>query len=126
MITKDKQRGMTFLGLLIILGLIGFFAVVILKMTPLYLENSTVNSALDDLVQDAGIGKKGAKAIRKKIDRNFYINDVKNISAKEDIAIEKSKEKKVWNVSANYEARTSLFGNVGIFIEFQKTVEVPR
>lgn len=125
MITKDKQRGITFLGLLIILGLIGFFAVVILKVTPLYLENSTVNSALDDLAQDAGIGKKGKKAMRKKIDRNFYINDVKNISAK-DIAIEKSKEKKVWDVSANYEARTSLFGNIGVFIEFQKTVEVPR
>ena len=125
MITKDKQRGITFLALLIILGLIGFFAVVILKVTPLYLENSTVNSALDDLVQDAGIGKKGKKAIRKKIDRNFYINDVKNISAK-DIAVEKSKEKKVWNVSANYEARTSLFANIGVFIEFQKTVEVPR
>ncbi len=125
MITKDKQRGITFLGLLIILGLIGFFAVVILKVTPLYLENSTVNSALDDLAQDAGIGKKGKKAMRKKIDRNFYINDVKNISAK-DIAIEKSKEKKVWDVSANYEARASLFGNIGVFIEFQKTVEVPR
>ncbi len=125
MVIKDNQKGITFPGLLIVLSLIGFFALIILKVTPLYLENSTINSALDSLVEEAGIGKKGKRAMRNKLDSNFYINNVKSITGK-DIKFEKSKEKKIWIVSAEYEARSMLFKNIGVFIEFKKTVEIPR
>ncbi len=125
MLVKSNQRGITFLSLLIVLSLIGFFALIILKVTPLYLQNSTVNSALDSLAADTKIGKMGKRAMQNKIANYFLINDVKVINSK-DIEFEKSKEKKVWNVSANYEARTILFKNVGVFVDFQKTVEVPR
>ena len=125
MSTLKNQQGLTFFGLLIILGLIAFFALVTLKVVPLYVENGSINSTLDALPQTEGVGKKGKKAMMKQIDAQFYINDVKSISAK-DITFEKSKESKVWNVSADYEARVILFKNVGVFIDFKKTVEVPR
>ena len=122
---KSNQKGMTFLGIVIILGIIVFFALVLLKVTPLYLENTTINSTLDSLLEDTEIGKKGKKAMISRIDSQFYINDVKTIAGK-DIKFEKSREKKVWIVSANYEARTVLFKNIGVFIDFKKTIEVPR
>lgn len=125
MLMKSNQKGITFLSLLIVLSLIGFFTLIILKVTPLYLENATINSALDSLAADTQIGKKGKRAMRSKITNYFIINDVEVIKDK-DIIFEKSTEKKVWNVSADYETRTILFKNIGVFIEFKKTVEVSR
>lgn len=123
--TLKQQRGMTFGGLLLVLGLIGFFTMVTLKVVPLYIEYSSVAGALDPLNTYPNLGKQGKKAIIKKIDAQLYIDGVERIKGK-DMIIEKDKKKKVWNVTADYEARAGLFGNLGVYVHFLKTVEVPR
>ncbi|TNF96089.1 MAG: DUF4845 domain-containing protein [Gammaproteobacteria bacterium] len=120
-----QQRGMTMGGLLLVLGLIGFFTMITLKVVPLYIEYGSVAGALDSLRTFPGLGKEGVKAIRNKIDGQFYIDTVETIRAK-DVKIERDKKKKVWNVTADYEGRATLFGNMGVWVHFVKTVEVDR
>jgi hypothetical protein len=122
--TFKQQRGMTAGGLLLILGLIGFFAMVTLKTVPILIEYASVKGALDSLPHEPGLGKGGKKEIIKKIESQFYIDAVEKVSPKEDITI--TKKDNAWIVTADYEGRATLFGNVGIWIHFLKTVEVPR
>jgi len=118
-----KQQGMTFFGLVLVLGLIAFFALVTLKVVPLYIEYSSVAGALDGLIGVPNIGKQGKKAMINRIDGQFYIDDVETIAGKDLIF---TKEKTVWKVTADYEARTKLFSNISIVAHFKKTVDVPR
>lgn len=123
--TSRQQRGLTFIALLIVIALIAFFALVIMKVGPLYIENASVKASLQNLVGLPGIGKEGITAMRKRIQNQMNVDDVKSLDS---LAIKfvKSKESQVWLVTADYEARTILFSNVGVFIHFVKTVEVPR
>jgi hypothetical protein len=84
-----------------------------------------VKASLQNLVGLPGIGKEGITAMRKRIQNQMNVDDVKSLDS---LAIKfvKSKESQVWLVTADYEARTILFSNVGVFIHFVKTVEVPR
>jgi hypothetical protein len=123
--TLRQQRGLTFISLLIVLGLIAFFALITIKVGPLYIENASVNKSIEDLVGLPGIGKEGRTAMRKRIQNQMNIDDVKSLDSN-DVTILKSKDSKAWLVTAAYEARVNLFGNVGVFINFSKTVEVPR
>jgi Tfp pilus assembly protein FimT len=123
--TLRQQRGLTFISLLIIIALIAFFALIIMKVGPLYIENASVNASLENVVGLPDIGKEGKRAIRNRIQRQLDVDDVKSFNSK-DAKIVKSKEKQVWLVTAEYEARTILFKNLGVFIDFSKTVEVPR
>ena len=123
--TLRKQRGLSFFTLLIIIALIAFFALVVMKVGPLYIENASVNASIQNLVGLPGVGKEGITAMRKRIQNQMNVDDVKSLDS---LAIKfvKSKESQVWLVTADYEARTILFSNVGVFIHFVKTVEVPR
>ena len=151
--TLRKQRGLSFFTLLIIIALIAFFSLVVMKVGPLYIENASVNASVENLMGLPGIGKEGPHGIKKRIQRQLDVDDVKSFHSKDtkivkskeskriqnqmnvddvksldSLAIKfvKSKESQVWLVTADYEARTILFSNVGVFIHFVKTVEVPR
>ena len=49
-----RQRGMTGIGWLIVLGLIGFFALLTLKMVPSYLEYYKIVATLDSIAEEKG------------------------------------------------------------------------
>ena len=124
--TLRQQRGLSFFGLLIVLGLIAFFALVTLKVVPLYMENSSVNHAFDQMAATPGIGKKGKRAMLQRIKNQFDIDNVSSIRPKDDIMVDKSEDGKNWVVWVKYEARADLFANVGVYANFEKAVEVPR
>lgn len=123
MITMKKQKGVSFIGLMIILALVAFAGLFGMKVFPLYMENASINAALDGLIGVPDIGKQGKKAMIKRLEGQLYIDDVKSIEAKNFIY---KKGKKVWFVTADYEARAPLFGEISVVAHFVKTVEVPR
>ena len=122
--TTSKQSGMTFAGLMLTLVLVAFFALLAIKIIPLYTEWGTVSSALDNLVE-SNLGKQGKTAMTRKLGSQFSVDNVDAISAR-DIVFKQSKDGKHWEVTAEYEARALVYGNIGAFVLFSKTVEVPK
>lgn len=123
MIRMKKQKGLTFIALMFMLAAGAFIGLFGMKTLPFYLENASVKAALDGLVGVPNIGKKGKKAMISRLDGQFNIDAVETITGK-DIIFKKGK--KVWYVTADYEARATLFAEIGIYAHFVKTVEVPR
>ncbi|MBI5041027.1 MAG: DUF4845 domain-containing protein [Gammaproteobacteria bacterium] len=119
--TLKSQRGMTAIGWLIVLGLIGFFVLLALRMIPSYLEYATVSSALESLQNEPGMSNKTPQEIRSMLGKRFDINDVKSISAK-DVAIQK--QGSAYLVGVDYEVRMPVMGNVDVVMTFTKEIEV--
>ena len=121
--TLKSQQGMTAIGWLIVLGLIGFFVLLALRMTPAYLEYFTVKSALESLQNEPGITQKTPSEIRSMLGKRFDVNDVKNVSSK-DVSVDNQSGR--LNVGVDYEVRVPVLGNVDAVMKFDHSVEMVR
>ena len=116
-----RQKGMTAIGWLIVLGLIGFFTLLTLKMTPSYLEHYKIVSILGSLEKEPAL--QSPEDIRRLLNRRFNISYVETINAK-DVKITSAGE--YFRVTAKYDSRVHLFGNVSVVMDFYKQVQVRR
>jgi hypothetical protein len=117
-----RQNGMTAIGWLIVLALIGFFVLLTLRMLPSYLEYYKVVSTLDSLEKESGLNT--PRDIRNLIERRFDISYVESIQPG-DVGIKATGPN--FRVIADYESRKHIFANVDVVMSFYKEVMVrPR
>lgn len=116
-----KQKGVTGIGWLLILGLIGFFVLLTLKMLPSYLEYYKISSTLETMTKDSGF--ENPAQIRNIAERRFDISYVQSITPK-DLKIKPYGQS--WLVTAKYESRVPLFFNISVVMDFNKQVKVKR
>ncbi len=116
-IMRNGQCGMTYLGMLILLVVIAFGAIVVIKVMPLYLEHFKVQSSLNSLAQEPKdeLLQMPPRELEDRLLRRFSVNDVTHVK-KEDITISKEGKKTVIDVS--YEARVALFFNLDLVAKF--------
>ena len=127
--TLKGQQGISYLGLLIVLGMCAAIGLFGLKVFPLYTDYASVSKALEDIQGLPGLGKKGKGAIMQRVQNQLDIDDVKTFRVTDKVQglkVTKSKTTKAWLVTADYEAKANYIKNIYIVIHFQKTVEVPR
>mgnify|MGYP002713029032 CR=1 FL=1 len=121
--TYKSQRGMTAIGILLVLSLIAFFTLLALRLTPPYLENFSVSSSLKSLQQEPGIRQKSSMEIRKLLNRRLQINDVTHVQ-KEHVTIGKDKKTGLMTVRVEYEVRVPVLLNVDAVVRFSDSVEM--
>ena len=119
---QDRQRGMTFLGILVIIIVVGAWVYAGIRLVPKYLEFMRVASTLEK-VRDEFDSNPGSTELmlRRAIERHFDI-DMVTVVDKNDIEIKK--DGGVFTMRANYEDTVPLVANVSFLLTFDKTVEV--
>lgn len=115
-----KQRGMTGLGWLTVLFLIGFFAFLGLKLIPIYLEHYSIKSVVESLNREPQITKKSPAEIRKLVMKRLKINSVYDFK-KEYLKIKKSGG--VMTITVSYEVREPMAGNIEALLTFKEELE---
>ncbi len=120
---RKQQQGMTFIGWLIVLGLIAFFAILVLRLVPSYLEYFKVESTLESLKNEPDITGKAPAEIRSLISRRFSVNDVEHVTAR-DVKVTRDGGRTI--ISIKYEVRVPIMGNVDAVTKFDKSVEIVR
>ncbi len=118
---RARQCGMTTLGWLIVLALIGFFTLITLRLAPVYLEYYKVVSSLDSLREEPQVTRKTKLEIQNLLDRRFQINDVHSVQGK-DAKIEQRDG--VTHVELTYEVRVPLMGNLDAVARFDRKLEL--
>jgi len=116
-----KQRGMTGLGWLTVLFLIGFFAFLALKLIPIYLENYSIKQVVYSLKEEPRITKKTPSEVRKLIMNRFKINSIYAFN-KDDLKIKKSGG--VMTVTVDYVVNEPMVGNVAILVSFKDEIKL--
>lgn len=111
---RGRQQGLTFWGYVVILALVGFFVLIGLKLTPIYLEYSRVITQVESLKEEGGLEAQAAVQVKKQLLRRFSIDDIE-IPA-DVIKIEK-KERQV-KLQIAWERRTTMVGNVDAIVSF--------
>jgi hypothetical protein len=115
-----RQRGVTAIGWIIILALIGFFSLITIKLLPVYSEYFSVSNSLDSVVKQDAISGKGKAAIVELVLRRFQINEVKSARRGH---INVTKRSGHVEITVDYEVRKNLFGNLDIVVHFVKTAQ---
>lgn len=119
-----RQQGISFVGLMTLLVVVGFLTLLGLKLVPIYLENFKIAHALEGTIQEPGITQKTRQEIGGLLLRRLDIDSVKRINHRnwpKYVKIVK-KQGKV-SIDVNYRAETPLVANVGMFVDFEQHVE---
>ncbi len=119
---QHRQRGMTMLGILCVIVVVGAWVYAGIRLTPKYLEYMKIASTLEK-VRDEYDSNPGTTEfmLRKAIERHFDIDMVEVIDSN-DIEIKKSGAE--FSVRAAYEDTVPLAGNVSFLLSFDKSVVV--
>ena len=118
---RKGEQGLTFISLVIILMIFGFFTLLVLKIGPIYMNHSKVLNALSSLEKTVDVEKKSKYQIRLILAKRFNINYVDHIDI-DDIAI--SKAGGYLKVKLNYEVVEPIVGNLSVLVEFDDVIEV--
>jgi hypothetical protein len=119
---RQSQRGMTMLGIIVLVIVVGAWVFAGIKLTPIYLEYMRVAATLEK-VRDEFSSNPGTTEfmLRKACERHFDIEMVEVITSND---IEIDKDGSVFTMRAAYSDTASLAGNVSFLVEFDKSVEV--
>ena len=115
-----RQAGVTAIGWMMILGLMGFFVLLTLKMLPSYLDYFKVAAALESVSKET---VSSPAEIRKLLEKQFDVGYVFAITPKQ---LKIKNAGRTFSVTAKYDSRVHLFANVDVVMAFEKQVMVPR
>jgi hypothetical protein len=118
---RRRQRGMTFLGLLCILVLVGIIGYAGLRLAPLYLNYMKVARTLDSAATEYKTDSGDISGVSKSIERHWEIEDITGVDYKE---IEIKKEDGGLILHVAYDDTAPYIANVSFSVHFDKTVKV--
>lgn len=118
-----KQKGMTAIGWLFVIMIVGMFFIVLIRIFPMYKGSFDVSTSLESLTTDPQARGKPAIVIRKLLMKRLDINMVREVSA-QDITISRSREG--ITVEVDYEVRKPLFGDLYLLMAYNKSVLIPQ
>ena len=115
---KFKQQGMTFIGLVLVIAVVIFLAVIAIKVVPAYIEFSSVKNAIKYVAKDAKFATMSKKEIANAFDKSAstgYITVIKG----SDLVIEKNETGNV--VTADYQVTLPIVANASVLLDFHAT-----
>jgi hypothetical protein len=118
---RNRQQGMTFLGLLCVLALVGVVVYAGIRLAPLYLNYMKIAKALDSVATETKGDNPDPAALRAAIDRHFSIDDPSVIAAKD---VEITKDEGGVQMHVAYDDAVPYVANVSLSVHFEKTVKV--
>jgi hypothetical protein len=120
---KHKQSGMTLIGFVMVLGVVGLFAYLGMKLVPMYSEYYAVKQALKGLSVDPGIADRDPAKIKDLFFRRLDISYSENVKPA-DVKIER--QDGGWKMKVNYEVRKPLIYNLDVVGRFEAAQDLVR
>lgn len=121
---RSRQSGMTLLGLLVLIGVVGTWIYAGIRITPMYLNYMKIASTLEKVKDEYDSNPSTTEfMIRKAIERHFDIEMVnETVFNFRDIVVRKRGG--VFVVTAAYEDVAPFAANISFLGAFDKTVEI--
>jgi Tfp pilus assembly major pilin PilA len=123
MSTRAKSRGITFIGFIILLLVIGFFAYLAMRLVPMYVEYMGVVKAMEQVRSEPGANNRSPEEIRRSLSLKFDTQYVDS-NAVPPQAIRVIREGNSQSLNINYERRVPFIHNIELLATFDKTVDL--
>ncbi|HEX3395518.1 MAG TPA: DUF4845 domain-containing protein [Steroidobacteraceae bacterium] len=118
---RNHQHGMTFIGLLCILGLAGVVVYAGIRLAPLYLNYMKIARTMESVAAEVKGDNPDPAAMRISIDRHFNIEDPTGVTTKD---IEITKDEGGVQMHVAYDDSVPYLANISLSAHFEKTVKV--
>jgi hypothetical protein len=118
---RRRQLGMTFIGLMCILVLVGIIGYAGVRLAPVYLNYLKVARALDSTATEFKGDSTDVTGIRNSLERHWEIDDPTGVDYK-DVVITKDDTGVTMHVV--YDDSVPYVGNVSLAVHFDKTVKM--
>ena len=119
--SRNRQSGMTFISILMLLVILGFYVYLGLKLLPIYLEYYKVKSVVSAVQKESQTAQQTPEQIRQTLMNRFYINEVRRLTGKE-IKIKPVPAGTL--VEVEWEVREPALGNVDMVVYFNEKFEI--
>lgn len=116
----SRQRGLSLIGFLIVVLLVGVFALVAMRLFPIYSEYYNVVGSMESLKSQPGVATKSPDEIKNLFFRRLYVNYVENVERKNVLV---SRDGGL-HIRVKYEVRRPMVGNLDVVASFDKTVHL--
>lgn len=119
------QRGITLLGFIIVLAVLGFFAFLGMKIGPAYLEYMNVLTAMKGVAAEPGVAKWSQAQIRTALSKRLSMNYVDT----DRVGVSRFEIKKAGGAQTlriYYERRENLMYNLDYIATFDKTISLDK
>ena len=109
-----KQRGISLVGLIVILAVLGVVGILAAKIAPAYMENASIKKAIEDAKATGG----SVAEMQRTFNKAAEVQDITSIKSS-DLII--SKETGDTEISYAYEKVIPLVGNASLVLAFEGT-----
>lgn len=110
-----RQLGVTFVGMMFIAALIILGAIIAIKLVPAYIEYATVVQHLREIARSPE-ARGSPREIQMLFSKRAQIDNIKAVTA-DDIDVTREGDSVV--LSASYQTKVKLFGNLSACIDFE-------
>jgi len=117
---RSRQSGATFIGMAVIIAIVGLGVYGVIRLTPIYLEYMAVVRAMEQTAKEHG-GATSQRELLSSLERRWAIEDISSLEPKE---VEIKRSGKGFTMRAAYRAEAPFIGNVSLVVDFDKTVSL--
>ena len=121
--TIKKQYGITFIGFVVVVVVLAFFAYAAMRLVPIYNEYFSVVRSMKVVQSQPGIENKSIEEIRRMLEVQFDLQyvDQKDVPPK-SIQLITANGQRSLNIA--YDVDINFISNVDLLVKFDKTVDL--
>ncbi|MEP6483461.1 MAG: DUF4845 domain-containing protein [Rudaea sp.] len=121
--SKNKQTGITMIGFVVLLGVLGFFIYAGMKLFPAYVEYSGVVKSMKLVQNEPGIQNATVEEIRRKLNLQFSLQYVDEANVPPG-AITLNTQSGARSLRIAYDRDIPFVYNVDFLVHFDKTIDL--
>lgn len=124
---SQRQKGMTAIGIMLMLAILACFVTFGLRIFPLYNEHLGIKSSMQSVFNQPAEKRKTIKQMRALFLKSAGLNSLYNFNeknVKEYVNIKKSKDKKKKYLHVQYENSNILFKNIYLTVKTDEIMEI--
>ena len=121
---RHRERGITFLGWVVLLLPVALVVYAAIRLTPVYLEYMKIARTLEQVAEEFKGDTLEARNIRLAIERRFDIESVTVLNARDAADVKIQKDGAGYTVQAAYTDSAPFISNISLLVEFDKVVTI--
>lgn len=119
--STQRQEGMTLISFLLLLALLGFCAVVVVRVAPIYIDHYMIRSTLQSLESDRDLRSKSREEILELLRRRWDINDIDDVTTG-NVKLERDED--TLRLKLRYDVVRHVLGNLDVVVRFDDVVVI--
>lgn len=120
---RQKQSGITLVGFIVVLAVVGVFIYMGMKVIPMYSEYYSVKQSMEGLSKQSGVAQMDPSKVKDLFFRRLYINYSENVKPAHVKLVRKDSG---YLMTVKYEVRRPLIANLDVVGRFEAEKELRR